>query len=123
MGDQNVADDDPRVKSNKRGNKETKNSKVQIKQEHTREQNEGNTHSDSVQSDSPANRVPDVGVQSKADKSKGTAKNKQEFKYGCLVWHRIKGFPWWPGIVVNESDVAESQRKVDNHHLLKNCMA
>ncbi len=35
-----------------------------------------------------------------------------EFERGSLVWVRIKGFPWWPGIIVSESDVPEKQKKV-----------
>ncbi len=34
------------------------------------------------------------------------------FERGELVWVRIKGFPWWPGITVDETDVPEKLRKV-----------
>ena len=34
------------------------------------------------------------------------------FERGKLVWVRIKGFPWWPGIRVDEADVPEKLRKV-----------
>ena len=36
----------------------------------------------------------------------------RRFERGKLVWVRIKGFPWWPGITVNESDVPEKLKKV-----------
>ena len=34
------------------------------------------------------------------------------FKRGSLVWVHIKGFPWWPGIIVKESDVPDDKKKV-----------
>ena len=110
-------DDDHLLKSNKRG-KETKKSKGPIKQasledassaenqaEHKLEQN---LHS--IEGHEPA-------LQTKPDKNnfKGNTKCHQEYTRGCLVWHRIKGFPWWPGLVVNESDVPENLKKVDSH--------
>ena len=44
---------------------------------------------------------------SSAEKDSGSA-----FKRGSLVWVHIKGFPWWPGLVVKESDVPDDKKKV-----------
>jgi hypothetical protein len=118
MRDQNDVEDDRRLKSNKRG-KELNNSRAQIKQEiGDTEQTSKSAHSDRAPNDCPASRVPDAGVQNRAEKAgasggKMNAKLKQEFKNGNLVWHRIKGFPWWPGLVVDESDLPENIKKVN----------
>jgi hypothetical protein len=57
-----------------------------------------------------------VNNSSKAKKQGNTLSSNDlkgtEFERGTLVWVRIKGFPWWPGIIVSETDVPEKQRKV-----------
>jgi hypothetical protein len=104
-------DVDPRVKSNKKGGKE---SKSKIKQESADDNANGEKHTECAVEQSPAER-PGTALQSKADKNgyKGNpGKCKQECTVGSLVWIRIKGFPWWPGLVVDESDVPENLKKV-----------
>ena len=45
-------------------------------------------------------------------KGPNSEEGKIGFERGTLVWVRIKGFPWWPGIFVHESDVPEKLKKV-----------
>ena len=52
----------------------------------------------------------------KIDK-KGTEKDSSSsFKRGSLVWVHIKGFPWWPGMIVKEADVPDDKKKVSHTH-------
>jgi hypothetical protein len=108
-------DDPPNKPNNKKGAKETKNSKRSVKQECADHQRAGHTTLYDSAEQNPANRIADdEGVRHCGDKNgcKASQASKQEYKQGVLVWHRIKGFPWWPGIVVDESDVPIHQKKV-----------
>jgi hypothetical protein len=115
-GDQRKGDDDPHHKSNnKRASKETKNSKRPVKQECADQQRAGHAPLDASAVQNPAGRSgDDTGARPCGDKNgcKASPANTRDYTRGVLVWHRIKGFPWWPGIVVNESDVPITQRKV-----------
>ena len=47
----------------------------------------------------------------KIDK-KGTERDSSSsFKRGSLVWVHIKGFPWWPGMIVKEADVPDDKKR------------
>jgi hypothetical protein len=52
----------------------------------------------------------------KSEKKSSSVGSEKEgssgFKRGSLVWVHIKGFPWWPGIIVKESDVPDDKKKV-----------
>ncbi len=120
-GDQNKGDDDPRHKSNnKRASKETKKSKRPVKQECADQQRAGHATLEASAEQNPSNRTAgDAGGRHGGDKNgcKASPASKRDYKRGVLVWHRIKGFPWWPGIVVDESDVPINQRKVGVRHV------
>ncbi len=115
-GDQRKGDDDPHHKSNnKRAAKETKKSKRPVKQECADQQQVGQAPHDASAVQNPAGRnSDDTGVRSCGDKNgcKTSPASKHDYTRGVLVWHRIKGFPWWPGIVVDETDVPANQKKV-----------
>ena len=69
--------------------------------------------SDSMQDGGEADRAEeadagDGGKDAGEDESNGASSSESsEISYsrGDLIWVRIKGFPWWPAVVVNESDV------------------
>ena len=115
-GDQGTCDDDPPHKSNnRRSAKSTKNSKRPVKQECADKQCAGHAHLDDSAEQNPASRTADEGAVGHCGDQNGCKANptsKPDYARGVLVWHRIKGFPWWPGIVVNESDVPIQLRKV-----------
>jgi hypothetical protein len=87
-----------------KGGKGGKSSKRQIKLEGTGDEGRQN-HSKLV-----GNSAEKNGFKGKATKFSG-------YKRGVLVWFRMKGFPWWPGIVANESDIPLSQKKVGSFWL------
>ncbi len=39
------------------------------------------------------------------------------FVRGELVWVRVQGYPWWPGLVVTAADVPHETRTVGTRHL------
>jgi hypothetical protein len=51
-------------------------------------------------------------AQSKTSSENSMASLPTEYENGAIVWVRIKGHPWWPGIVIAISDVPWGNRKV-----------
>ncbi len=117
-GDHRKGDGELHHKSNnKRAAKETKNSKRPVKQECADQQRAGHAPLDASAVKNPAGRAADeTGARLCGDKKENGGKasptSKRDYNRGVLVWHRIKGFPWWPGIVVDENDVPINQKKV-----------
>ena len=64
----------------------------------------------------PAARQGDNGKKTEDISDNVSDPANTDFERGAVVWVRIKGHPWWPGIVLMIADVPRSNRKVIADH-------
>jgi hypothetical protein len=112
------SDDKSRHESSERGDESTKSSKLKEK---SGKDESSSKKSSGEQSADPRDRKsggPEMKEKSEKKSSSGGSEKESStgFKRGSLVWVHIKGFPWWPGIIVKESDVPDDKKKVRKFH-------
>jgi DNA mismatch repair ATPase MutL len=105
-------------KSDSRENSEKAPSDQHKSPKPAKETSEKEVHSSKKSSESHSESGKNKSSEEKKSHSSSTEKESNSFKRGSLVWVHIKGFPWWPGLVVKEADIPDDKKKVQPCYLL-----
>jgi hypothetical protein len=110
------SDGKPKPDTGEKGDESHKSSKMKEKSGKDEISNRKSSGEPSADHRDRKSGGPEMKDKSEKKSTSGSSEKESSsgIKRGSLVWVHIKGFPWWPGIVVKESDVPDDKKKVQH---------